>query len=229
MTDSHFDTSKAARLDNPSRVAELRIPELLTEIGGVKVMTDCVDLGCGTGTFTLPMAEIVGRWGKVYAVDDSQEMLDILKSRKPPKNVMPVKADFTETGLVDGIAEFCLAAFILHETKQPEKLLAETYRLLKPGGRLLVMEWRAEFDSPGPSQKIRVTVEKMSALVLETGFRNFQSDNWSEKHYYGLGVKPLYETDKEPDPLVLGIVKTSGQLFLETGGGTSFPSTTRFY
>ncbi|XUX00259.1 MAG: class I SAM-dependent methyltransferase [Dehalogenimonas sp.] len=196
MTDSHFDVSKAARLDNPGRIAELRIPELLTEIGGVKVMADCVDLGCGTGTFTLPIAEIVGRWGKVYAVDDSQEMLEILKSRKLPKNVLPVKADFTETGLDDGIAEFCLAAFIFHETKQPEKLLAEAYRLLKPYGRLLVVEWRAEFESPGPPQKIRVTIDRMAALFTGAGFQGFQSGVWSDKHYYGLGVKPLYETDK---------------------------------
>jgi ubiquinone/menaquinone biosynthesis C-methylase UbiE len=211
MTDAHFDTGKAARLDNPGRIAELRIPELLVEIGGVKVMTDCVDLGCGTGTFTLPMAEIVGRWGKVHAVDDSQEMLDILKSRNPQKNVLVVKADFTQTGLDDGIVEFCLAAFVLHEIKEPEKLLAEAYRLLKPYGRFLVVEWRAEFDNPGPPQKIRLTMEKMEELFAGAGFKDFKSANWSDKHYYGIGVKPQTDRSGDPGPLLINeLAKTIG-------------------
>ena len=208
---SHFDFSKVARLDNPTQITELRILELLSEIGGVKVMTDCVDLGCGTGTFTLPMAELVGRWGKVYAVGDSQEMLDILKSRNPPKNVMLVKADFNETGLDDAIAEFCLAAFILHENKEPEKLLAEAYRLLKPYGRFMVMEWRAEFDNPGPPQKIRLTMDKMEELFAGAGFKDFKSANWSDKYYYGIGVKPQTDRSGDPGPLLFNeLAKTIG-------------------
>ncbi|MEL7562690.1 class I SAM-dependent methyltransferase [Dehalogenimonas sp. 4OHTPN] len=189
MTNNHFDTGKSARLDNPGRIAELRIPELIRETGGVKAGMVCVDLGCGTGTFALPMAEIVGTTGHVYAVDDSDAMLDILKSRKPPKSVLPVKSDFTKTSLDDAIAEFCLAAFILHETKEPQKALDEAYRLLKPGGRLLAMEWRAEYDSPGPPQKIRISAEKIEAMFRWAGFKDFRCDNWTEKHYYSLGLK----------------------------------------
>ena len=198
MTEAHFDPTKAAWVDNPGRVAELRIPELLGEIGGVKVMTDCVDLGCGTGTFTLPMADIVGRWGKVYAVDDSQEMLDILKSRNPPKNVVTIKAGFAETGLDDEIAEFCLAAFTLHETKEPEKVLAEAFRLLRPGGRLLAMECGPEFESQGSLLKNPVTTERMGQLFAGAGFTNFHSGSWSDKYYYGLGLKPLYQGSVDP-------------------------------
>lgn len=189
MTDNHFDIGSAARLDNPARIAELRIPELLREIGGVTTGMVCVDLGCGTGTFALPIAEIVGKLGKVFAIDDSDAMLGTLKSRKPPKSIMPVKADFIETGLDDAIAEFCMAAFILHETKEPQKVLDEAYRLLKPGGRLLAMEWRAEYDSPGPPQKIRISAVKIEAMFRLAGFKDFRCDNWTEKHYYSLGLK----------------------------------------
>jgi ubiquinone/menaquinone biosynthesis C-methylase UbiE len=187
---THFDVSKAARLDNEGRTKELRIPELLREVGRIKGGTLAVDLGAGTGTFALRLAPLLGTKGKAYAVDDSADMLGILKSRNPPPNLIPIKADFTATGLESGIADFCLAAFVLHETRAPEKLLAEAYRLLKPGGTLLVVEWRAEFDSPGPPQKIRITAERMVELFAGAGFKDFQSANWSEKHYYGRAQKP---------------------------------------
>ncbi len=54
-------------------------------------------------------------------MDDSANMLNILKSRNPPPNLNRFKADFTNTGLESGIAGFCLAAFILHETKEKQK------------------------------------------------------------------------------------------------------------
>jgi ubiquinone/menaquinone biosynthesis C-methylase UbiE len=189
MTDTHFDTSKAGRLDNEARIKELRIPELLREVGKIKGGTVAVDLGAGTGTFSLRLAPLLGTKGKVYAVDDSADMLGILKSRNPPPNLNWVKADFTNTGLESGIASFCLAAFILHETKEKQKLLDEAYRLLKPGGRLLALEWRAEFDSPGPPQKIRVTPEEMKAMFVAAGFKDFTDAVWTEKHYYGIATK----------------------------------------
>jgi len=189
VTDSHFDTTKAARLDNEGRIKELRIPELLREVGKIKGGTVAVDLGAGTGTFALRLAPLLGTKGKVYAVDDSDDMLGILKSRNPPPNLNWVKADFTKTGLENGIADFCLAAFILHETKEPQKVVDEAYRLLKPGGRFLALEWRAEFDSPGPPQKIRITVENMESMLSAAGFKEIVSQNWNEKHYFARGLK----------------------------------------
>ncbi len=189
MTDTHFDISKAARLDNEGRIKELRIPELLHDVAKVKGGTVAVDLGAGTGAFALRLAPLLGTKGKVYAVDDSDDMLGILKSRKPPPNLNWVKADFTATGLESGIADFCMAAFVLHETKEPQKLLDEAYRLLKPGGRLLAVEWRAEFDSPGPPQKIRIAPEKMETMFTQAGFIGFKTENWTDKHYYGVALK----------------------------------------
>lgn len=187
--DSHFDISKASRLDDEGRIRELRIPELLRDAGSVMGGMTCVDLGAGTGAFALRLAARVGGKGKVFAVDDSAAMLGILKSRKPPPQIVLIQSDFTATGIESGIADFCLAAFILHETKEPQKLIDEASRLLKPGGRLLAVEWRAEFDSPGPPQRIRVSLEKMEAMFLRAGFKHFTHQNWTEKHYYGVSEK----------------------------------------
>ncbi|MDV2990190.1 MAG: class I SAM-dependent methyltransferase [Dehalogenimonas sp.] len=188
--DNHFSVKMSGRLDNPDRIAELRIPELLAEVGCVEAGMVCVDLGAGTGTFTLPLAELAGPTGQVYAVDDSGELLDVIKGKHPPPNVTLIQADFTASGLASGMADFCLAAFVLHETKSPDKLLTEAYRLLKSGGRLLVMEWRAEFDSPGPPQHIRVSACRSARLFREAGFTEFNFLNWTSKHYYSTAEKP---------------------------------------
>ena len=189
MTDAHFDTSKAARLDNESRIKELRIPELLRDVLKIKGGTVAIDLGAGTGAFALRLAPLMGTKGRVYAVDDSADMLSILRSRNPPPNLFTIKANFTSTGLDSGIADFCLAAFIVHETKEKQALVNEAYRLLKPGGRLLVLEWRAELDAPGPPKQIRVTPGEMDSLFRAAGFSEIVSQNWTEKHYYVIGKK----------------------------------------
>jgi ubiquinone/menaquinone biosynthesis C-methylase UbiE len=189
MTDNHFNVSKAARLDNEGRVKELRIPELLREIGKIKGGTVAVDLGAGTGTFSLRLAPLLGTKGKVYAVDDSADMLGILKSRNPPPNLNWVKADFTNTGLESGVADFCLAAFILHETKEPQKVIGEAYRLLKPGGRFLALEWQPEGDFSGPPKEIRVSPQTVETLFQAAGFCEILSQNWTDKHYFVRGLK----------------------------------------
>ena len=189
MTDAHFDTSKAARLDNESRIKELRIPELLRDVLKIKGGTVAVDLGAGTGAFALRLAPLMGTKGRVCAVDDSADMLNILRSRNPPPNLFTIKANFTSTGLDSGIADFCLATFIVHETNEKQALINEAYRLLKPGGRLLVLEWQAEGDFSGPRKEIRVSPQTVETLFRSAGFTEITSQNWTEKHYFVLGNK----------------------------------------
>jgi ubiquinone/menaquinone biosynthesis C-methylase UbiE len=157
MTQGHFDTKRARVLDNKERIKELRPNQLLTQVAGITKGMTCVDLGCGTGIFSLPMAYCVGSEGVVYAVDDSAEMLKYLRAKNPPPNLRLVQRDAKQTGLGNQIADFCLLAFILHEVKQPYSIIAEAFRLIKPDGRALVVEWKAELDSPGPPQRIRLT------------------------------------------------------------------------
>ncbi len=102
-----------------------------------------VDLGCGPGYFTLPLAELVGADGRVIAVDVQQGMLDLtservtaagLSSRIQPLLVNPdgpVAAD---------PADLALAFWVLHEAPDRRKFLQNAHDVLKPGGRLLLVE-----------------------------------------------------------------------------------------
>jgi ubiquinone/menaquinone biosynthesis C-methylase UbiE len=188
--DGIFDVRKAGMLDSPGRLQELRPDVLLREIAGVREGQTAVDLGSGTGVFALPMAGIAGKDGRVYAVDNSPAMMEHIRAKNPPPNLVPVLADVTSTGLPDAVTDVCLLASILHEVSEPGRLVAEAARLLKPGGRVVVVDYRAEKDSPGPPQHKRISQEHLKRLFEQAGL-SFQSyREWTASYYAAIGEKP---------------------------------------
>jgi ubiquinone/menaquinone biosynthesis C-methylase UbiE len=194
MAEGIFDVSRAGKLDTPGRIRELRPPVLLKEVGGVREGLTCVDLGSGTGVFALPMAELVGKTGRVYAVDNSTAMLEHIRGKNPPPNLELVLADVSRTGLPDAIADVCLMAFILHEIGEPAGLVAEAARLLKPGGRMVVVDWRAELDSPGPPRRKRISRELLERFFGQASVTFLSYLEWSPLHYAAAGEKPMVNT-----------------------------------
>jgi len=152
----------------------------------------CIDFGSGTGTFALPMAQFLGSEGKVYAVDNSTDMLEHIQAKKPPTNLILVRHHVGQTGLDSQIADLCLLAFILHEVKVPDYVMTEASRLLKPEGKVLVVEWKADLDSPGPSRNRRITKEQTERLFRQAGLSLIEYIDWSRNHYVAIGnkVKP---------------------------------------
>jgi ubiquinone/menaquinone biosynthesis C-methylase UbiE len=184
-----FDTKHAPMLDAGWRVRELQPEQLIQEIIKVRAGEACVDLGCGTGTFALWMAEAAGEKGMVYAIDNSERMLEIIKEKDPPPQLIPVLADVMHTGLDDGIADVCLLAFILHEVENQVKLITEACRLLKSGGRIAVLEWRADADMPMPPKHRRITQQKIEELFRQAGLTSSDYVERTDMHYAAIGVK----------------------------------------
>ena len=114
-----------------------------------------IDLGCGPGFFTLPMARMVGPEGRIIAVDLQPEMLRRLQSRAQRRSLIDriVLAQCTADTMGGvGPADFALAFYVVHEVPDLERLLAEVRSSLKDGGRLLLVEPKghvsaAEFSS----------------------------------------------------------------------------------
>jgi len=168
----------------------LRPDELLKDIAGLIPGMICVDLGSGTGVFSSRMVEIVGPDGLVYAVDNSAAMLDYLRSSNPPANLKLIQADASSTGLDNECADVCLAALILHEVDSPEKIIAETYRLLKPGSPAVLIEWKMN-TSHGPPRSIRIDPDKARALFQQAGLIFENQVDWSANYYVITARKPL--------------------------------------
>lgn len=104
-----------------------------------------VDVGCGPGFFSIEMAKLVGRNGRVIAVDLQEKMIGHVK-RKAAKHGMLDRMEFHQCQS-DSIglnlqADFILAYYMIHETPSPLRFLEEARGMLKDGGQLLVVEPR---------------------------------------------------------------------------------------
>ena len=189
MNDATLDIKTVSKLNNEGRIKELRPDDLLRDMVGLGSGMTCVDFGSGTGVFALPMVHCVGNNGVVYAVDNNIEMLSYIRTKNPSANLKLVHRDVSQTGLNNQIADLCLLAFILHEVKSPEYPLAEAFRLLKPEGKVLVVEWRADVDPIGPPREKRLTKDRIEQLFVKAGLFLVQYRDWSVNHFVALGKK----------------------------------------
>jgi ubiquinone/menaquinone biosynthesis C-methylase UbiE len=130
-------------LDNPIRRAFHNPRQILD--GLVTPGQTVLDLGCGPGFFTLAMAGMVGERGRVIAVDVQPQMLAYVRARAQrqglAERVTLHQVDSAGLGLETPL-DFALAFYMLHEVPDRRRLIGEISRLLKPGGRFLLVEPR---------------------------------------------------------------------------------------
>lgn len=177
-----FEPKHTARLLSKEREEALS-PKRLLEEAGLKEGGTLADIGCGPGFFTLPAAMIVGEKGRVFAVDTQQEMLDQLKTRKPPKNVTLVKSGESFVPIDDSSVDLVLIAFVLHEAERKGLFLKEIKRITKPKGAVLVIDWKRKKEEHGPPVEERLTAKAVGELLREAGFKGIKASSLNASHY----------------------------------------------
>jgi precorrin-6B methylase 2 len=151
----------AGWLERPEREREEQ-PRKLMEALKLKNGDVVADVGCGSGYFTFPMAQKVGPKGKVLAVDIQPEMLDIIKKRSKAakvKNVEPVLGEEKDPKLPAGEVDLILMVDVYHEFSFPFEMTEAMVKSLKPGGRLVFVEYRME-DPRVPIKLVHKMTEK---------------------------------------------------------------------
>ena len=164
--------------------------KLLRTLGVDPAVHDLVEFGSGYGTFTLAAARITS--GKVYAFDIEPELIEGLRTRCRTEGIDNVHAEVRDfladgTGLSSNSIDVCLLFNILHHS-DPISLMKEPFRILKPGGRLVVTHWNYDPATPrGPSMAIRPRPEQCIEWALATGFAFDEKERFDLRPYhYGL-------------------------------------------
>lgn len=167
--------------DPQKNVAELSLER------GMKV----VDIGSGSGSYVFSSAKAVGENGRVYAVDIQQELLKKLKNegRKIHLNNIDVVWGDAEipggTKLADSSFDAVILSNLLFQIKNKEVAISEAGRILKTGGKMLVVDWTNSFGGLGPQQKDVFSKNQASSLVQGLGF-SLKKEFDAGDHHYGL-------------------------------------------
>lgn len=164
---------------------------------GLKNGMVAADLGCGYGTFSIGAARIVGKTGKVYAIDIDPRMLRIVSKRareKHLKNVIPILADLSAgkkgERKTDDAVDFVLLANIIHGTKYKVRLLKAAAEILKPGGVVAVLNWNVEKTPRGPPMRMRSTKEETVEWLSRAGYVSPAVVDVPPYHYAVVGRLP---------------------------------------
>jgi protein-L-isoaspartate O-methyltransferase len=147
-------------LERPERVEEER-PELLLSALELKPGMAVADIGAGTGYYSWRMAQRVGAGGTVHAVDIQPEMIKLLErqmSQRGAANVKAVLGGLTDPGLPPASIDLALMVDVYHELEYPYEMLTAIVRALKPGGRLVFVEFRAG-DAAVPIKPLHTMTE----------------------------------------------------------------------
>jgi ubiquinone/menaquinone biosynthesis C-methylase UbiE len=133
-------------LDRPTREREEQPARLLKALT-IKKGEKIADIGAGSGFFTFRLARLVGPKGKVYAVDIQPEMLAIIRKRMKEQNLTNIKlvrGTEKDPGLPDDGVDLILLVDVYHEFSYPYEMTTAMVKALKPGGRLVFVEYRME-------------------------------------------------------------------------------------
>jgi ubiquinone/menaquinone biosynthesis C-methylase UbiE len=111
--------------------------EIVTQ-AGVKPGFHLLDFGCGSGSYSIAAANVVGESGKVYALDIQPLAVKMVKYKAEKKGLKNIETILSHcrTGLPDESIDFVILFDIFHELNEPESVLQELHRVLKPDGKL---------------------------------------------------------------------------------------------
>ena len=171
----------ASWLERPEREEEEN-PKKLLELLNLKDGDVVADIGAGSGYYAFRMSKLVGAKGKILAVDIQKEMLDIIRNRAKKDgitNVEPVQGEEADPKLKDESVDVILLVDVYHEFAFPYEMTEKMVKALKPGGRLVFVEFRLE-DEKVPIKLVHKMTERQ--VIKEMGeFKEMKHASTSDK------------------------------------------------
>ena len=182
----------AAWLERPQRNRDEKTRRLVKNLP-LEAGDTVADIGAGTGYFSFRIAELIPQ-GKVLAVDIQQEMLDIIESRKAegfPDNVEPVLGTESDPRLPERSVDLILLVDAYHEFSWPREMGEAMFRALKPGGRLVLVEYRGEDPSVQIKRLHKMTRKQARNEMEAIGLKRESTKNFLPQQHFMVFRRPV--------------------------------------
>lgn len=176
------------RFEQPGREIYDRRQDIAAA-AGVKAGMAVADIGAGTGLFSLLFAEEVGPRGKVYAVDVSREFVDNIVRRAREQgleNIFGVVNTQTSTELPPAAVDLAFLSDTYHHFERPAAMLVSIHRALRPGGRLVVIDFErsAGRSSAWVLGHVRADKAQVKREIEAAGFRLIEDRPLLEENFF---------------------------------------------
>ena len=169
-------------------------PEETISYFGIAEGMRIADLGCGTGSYTIPMALRIRGAGKVYAIEVQKELLERMTRDALTKhltNIEPIWWTIEHHGgtkLADQSIDVALLSNVLFQVEDRIGCMKELMRIVKHDGHVVVIDWSESFNSMGPIADHVLNRPTAEALFTQYGF-TLDRDFPAGSHHYGLIFK----------------------------------------
>jgi len=148
-------------------------PERFLTTYGLKRGDAFLDIACFDGLFTRAATQIVGHEGKIYAIDPSPTSVQKIRAfadEKRISNLVVKEGSAEKVMLGEEIADVAFFGTVVPNLYNPMKALNNAYRMLKSGGKLIVLEWKQGYLSAGPTPHHKLRRERVKAYIDAAGF-----------------------------------------------------------
>lgn len=160
-----------------------------------------LDIGCGEGFFSIAASQIIGKRGKVYAVDNHKESIDVLRERITRDNIVNIEAivaDVTEKiPLGEQIIDVGLMVNVLHgffANREIDGTMREVARVINKGAILAVVDFKRIEGPHGPPIFIRLSPQETEEWITPYGFRTRRVLDVGQQHYMAIFNKVVHKT-----------------------------------
>lgn len=184
-----FDAGKLEKLNNPQRLKAIN-PDYIWGLLKLEDPTILVDIGAGTGLFSIEFSKKLDSC-TIYACDISEVMINWMNKNILPSNpsIKTILLHDSKLPIQDNKADLVFMITLHHELVDTKSTLEESYRVLKDGGKILIVDWKKNEFKQGPAQEIRVTPEEVKTQLEENGFKNFIIDSTLDNFFITIAEK----------------------------------------
>jgi len=181
--------------ENKNEIGKFLDPNAIIEQLDIQDGSAAADFGCGPGYFSIPFAKAVGENGKMYVLDVLPQVLETVASKAKNSGIMNIvtsrvnlekeNGSKMETDSIDWV----ILKDILFQNQKKEVIINEARRILKVGGKAIVVEWDQGAAAVGPEPGIRIPKDELKKMFIGHEFSIEKDIDAGDFHYAFVAVK----------------------------------------